>query len=416
MGVRSARAQRRLRRSGLGRGSERPPPPPHRARPGCRFPPLRAQAGARARAARLGAQPGRRGRHPRRGRGRVDRSVRRRTDARGATARPARPRAGVRCRVPCLRGFPDRRQRSWRHRAPQRRARPFRLRGLPRRDGRPRGAALPLPLHQLYPVRPALHDHRPPALRPAAHGDGRIHTVRRLPRRVRKPGRPAFSRATAGLPPVWPAARIPPAGNGTSPRQRGGTRRLHRQPARRADRRGQGDRRLPPALRRVFRRCGETPARAQAAAGQAARRSAQRRPACCRKDRAARRRRTRAAEGSAAPDRADEAVRGQPAARHSHRPRTRRGRADAALLAAAPPAARRLRRPPGRDLGQPLRRAGADRRRRSRASPREGRRRLRASRPADPPPRRRPGLPRHRRRAAATAPGPRQRAARTEAA
>ena len=97
----------------------------------------------------------------------------------------------------------------------------------------------------------------------------------------------------------------------------------------------------------------------------------------------------------------------------THRPRPRGNRLPAALLAAARSAAERLRRAAGGHLGQPLRRAGADRQRGSANPPRPPRRRLPAPQPPHRAPGRRPGVSRHRRHAPAAAPGARHRAAGT---
>ena len=65
---------------------------------------------------------------------------------------------------------------------------------------RPRRPPLPLPVRQLHQLRPALHDRARASLRPAAHHDGRLRDVRRLPGRVRRPGRPPLPRAAERLP------------------------------------------------------------------------------------------------------------------------------------------------------------------------------------------------------------------------
>ena len=128
--------------------------------PGRGLPALRPPPGARARARRLGPQR-RRGRdievegaapaldefvRAPRGRGAAA-GARRRGEVGAAAARCAR-RAGF--AIVETRGRPGRRRRS----APTRR-----LRRLPRRAVRPRRPALPLPVHQLHPLRAALHDH-----------------------------------------------------------------------------------------------------------------------------------------------------------------------------------------------------------------------------------------------------------------
>ena len=55
------------------------------------------------------------------------------------------------------------------------------LRRLPARAIRPERPALPLPLHQLHQLRPALYDHSGHALRPPDDDDARLYDVPRLP-------------------------------------------------------------------------------------------------------------------------------------------------------------------------------------------------------------------------------------------
>ncbi len=53
------------------------------------------------------------------------------------------------------------------------------LRRLSARDARPpHRPALPAPVHHLHQLRPALHRHHRPALRPARHHDGAVRDVR----------------------------------------------------------------------------------------------------------------------------------------------------------------------------------------------------------------------------------------------
>ncbi len=86
------------------------------------------------------------------------------------------------------------------------------LRSVPcgaRRSGRP---PLPLPLHQLHGLRPALHDRQGRPLRPTAHDDGGLSDVSSVPSRVRRPARPPLP---------CPAERVPrmrPAGTACTPR------------------------------------------------------------------------------------------------------------------------------------------------------------------------------------------------------
>ena len=78
------------------------------------------------------------------------------------------------------------------------------LRRLPARAVRPRRPPLPLPVHQLHQLRPALHDRSRDPLRPAADDDGRLSDVRALPRRVRRPRRPPLPRPAERVPAVRP--------------------------------------------------------------------------------------------------------------------------------------------------------------------------------------------------------------------
>jgi acylphosphatase len=81
------------------------------------------------------------------------------------------------------------------------------LRRVRRRDLRSRRAALPLRVHQLHELRPALHDRARRPLRPRDHDDERIRDVRRLRARVRRSARPPLPRAAVCCPGVRPAAR-----------------------------------------------------------------------------------------------------------------------------------------------------------------------------------------------------------------
>ena len=68
------------------------------------------------------------------------------------------------------------------------------------RDLRPAQPPLPLSLHQLHPLRPALQHHRRSALRPRPHVDAPLPDVLGLPGRVRGSGGPAFPRRAECLP------------------------------------------------------------------------------------------------------------------------------------------------------------------------------------------------------------------------
>ena len=79
-------------------------------------------------------------------------------------------------------------------------ARQRHLRRLPGRAVRPGRPPLPLPVHELHQLRPAVHDRARRPVRPAEHDDGRLRDVPGLPRRVRGPGRPALPRPAERLP------------------------------------------------------------------------------------------------------------------------------------------------------------------------------------------------------------------------
>ena len=124
--------------------------------------------------------------------------------------RPAAPGANRAHRDPSLRRGPGR-GLSY----PRQRVRPGAHRDRPRRRDLcaacaaemldPVRAPLPLPLHQLHPLRPAPL-HRPePALRPGDDHDGPFAMCAGLPRRVRGPRRPALPRRSRS--PATPAGR-----------------------------------------------------------------------------------------------------------------------------------------------------------------------------------------------------------------
>ena len=122
------------------------------------------------------------------------------------------------------------------------------LRGVPARALRPGRPPLPLPVHQLHGLRPALHDRPRRAVRPAADHDGRLHDVRPLRGRVPRPHQPPLPRPTQRLPDLRTAAR-PSARGGRRPRcGRGGSSRS----------RGSGGSisRAWPRTRTRWRRCG----------------------------------------------------------------------------------------------------------------------------------------------------------------
>ncbi len=77
---------------------------------------------------------------------------------------------------------------------------------LPEGDLRPRRPPLPLSLHQLHQLRPALHHHRRHPLRPPQHHHEAVPDVPGLPARVRRPARPPLPRPAQRLPGLRPAA------------------------------------------------------------------------------------------------------------------------------------------------------------------------------------------------------------------
>ena len=135
------------------------------------------------------------------------------------------------------------------------------LRRLPARAVRPGRPAVPLSVHQLHPVRAAVHDRPRRAVRPAEHHDGRLRDVRRLPTRVR-PTRPTGASTPSRSPaPVCGPRLDDAAGRGASRCCGGGARAG-----------GEGARRLPPGVRCRRRRGGRAAAGAQAPRRQAVRR------------------------------------------------------------------------------------------------------------------------------------------------
>ena len=132
---------------------------------------------------------------------------------------------------------------------------------------RPRRPPLPLPVHQLHELRPALHDRARRPVRPAAHDDGRLRDVRRAAaREYEDPGDRRFHAQPNACPACGPRALwtdgVPLATEARRPRAALLDGR---------DRRRQGARRLPPRLRATRRAGRRPPARAQAPRGQAVR-------------------------------------------------------------------------------------------------------------------------------------------------
>ena len=268
----------RPRRRGRGRG--RSPPDRRRGRrPGRRLPAVRLAPGDRARPRRQCPQRRRPGGDRGRGRARGARRLRRAGCA--ATPRPA-PGSSASSRrrsIPAGAAAADPRRfaidesvAAAADRAPLP-ARHRHLRRLPARGPRPGRPALPLSVHQLHELRPAGHDHRR-AARTTGPGPrcGTSRSARPAPRST--PTRRTAA-STPSRSPARPAARGWPTGRPTPPapsaRDDAALAAAAARPPGRADRRGQGPRRLPPRLRRD-RRGGRRPAaRPQAPLGQAVR-------------------------------------------------------------------------------------------------------------------------------------------------
>ena len=141
------------------------------------------------------------------------------------------------------------------------------LRRLPARTARPGRPALPLRLHQLHAVRPALYADPSLAVRPLADQHGELRAVPGLPARVHRSAAPAFSRRAQRLPGV--RADVAPGGCARRRAARRPDRGDARVAAQRRHRRHQRPRRIPPRLRRQSGRRGGAPAPAQAARGKA---------------------------------------------------------------------------------------------------------------------------------------------------
>ena len=123
----------------------------------------------------------------------------------------------VRARVDRRARLPHRRERLARRRRRARRGGRGDLRRLPRRAARSGRPPLPLPVHQLHELRPALHDRARRAVRPPGHDDGGVRDVRRLPERVRRSRATAASmRSRMRVRPAGRGARLLDAGGGTA--------------------------------------------------------------------------------------------------------------------------------------------------------------------------------------------------------
>lgn len=117
-----------------------------------------------------------------------------------ATARIGDHRDVVRPRPDRRRGLHDRRVGRRVGRAGGDPARRGDLPVVPGRAARPGRPPVSLPVRQLHRLRPPVHDHHRPAVRPPEHHHGRVRAVRRLRRRVRRPVGPPLPR---------PADRVP---------------------------------------------------------------------------------------------------------------------------------------------------------------------------------------------------------------
>ena len=173
-------------------------------RAGCRLPPVRLRARPPACAGGVRAERWRRRRDRGRGRSRRARALRSRARVGGARARARRVGVRAPARRPSRDGLRDRAEHApRRQRADPRRRR--HLRRLPARAVRPVRSPLPLPVHQLHAVRPALHDRHRRPVRPAADDDGVVPALPRVPAGVRGSVRTAASTPSR--------SRVPPAGH-----------------------------------------------------------------------------------------------------------------------------------------------------------------------------------------------------------
>ncbi len=97
------------------------------------------------------------------------------------------------------------------------------LRGVPGRAVRPRRPALPVPVHELHELRPAIHDRAGDPVRPAVHDDGRIRDVRGVPAEYDDPADRRFHAQPNACPVCGPRVRLidRPAALGAARRRRG---------------------------------------------------------------------------------------------------------------------------------------------------------------------------------------------------
>ena len=185
------------------------PAPRHRHRAGRRLPSVRVPPRGGARARGVG---------PQRQRRRADRRRRRACAHRGADPRPDRGTSAIGARHDRhgggrgaawrARGLLDRRERRVRCSLGPGERRQCDVRRLPGGDRQPCQPPVPLPVHELHELRPAVHDRARSPVRPSRYHHARLRDVRRVPRRVRRPLRPALPRAAQRVRRVRAAARV----------------------------------------------------------------------------------------------------------------------------------------------------------------------------------------------------------------
>lgn len=245
------------------------------------------------------------------------------------------------------------------------------MRGVRRRGARSARPPIPVPVHELHPLRAALHDRHHRAVGPRANHDARVPALRSVPGRVRGSERSPLPRRADRVPRVRPEGDPRACGSpclhhrlDDDARRRRCDRHADRA---RRDRGAEGPRRVPPPVRRHLERGGREAPRAQAPPGQAVRAD---RPGP-RGDRSVLRARRARARGVDEPGRADRAARRAPArapapdrtrGRAAPRGRGRSPRDDAAGHAAPRARPATVHAPGGVHERQPQRRAAGDRR------------------------------------------------------
>ena len=317
---------------------------------------------------------------------------------------------------------PDRREPDGRRCGNADSARHRGVRRLRPRAVRPARPALPAPLRDVHQLRAAVHHHPRVALRSPGHHHVGIRHVRPVRGRIPRSGGPPLPRAADRLPRLRTVAAVFVGSRVANQRGKRIRCRAVGRPARAGGgcrARRQGDRRVPPGLRRR-QHYGGGRAAGPKGAGRQAFRHARPRPRRRAPLRAHRRRRGRGAVEPRPPDRAAKAA--APKQQCARRRRRRAGqpaaRADAAVLPHPSPAAgasaRRRRtgaRRAGADQREPFRRADLLHRRRCRRTASGAVRRGPRPQPADPRPVRRLGGARHRQQGTSDPPIPRLRAA-----